>query len=416
MNRRLLHSLLTAVAVAALLLGCQPAPPEPPEEGMVPFFDGKTLDGLEIKNGKATYEVIDGMIVGTTAEGSPNSFLCPTREYGDFIMEFEVMTDPVLNSGVQIRSHQYETETEVVTMGNRGPVTRKHPAGRIHGLQVEIANEESGASGGIYDEARRGWVANIADDPVASKAFKDNQWNHYRIEAIGDHVKVFVNGVPCADLIDSVDLKGLIGLQVHSFKGDQPAQVRWRNLWIKDLGEHVWEPIFDGQTLNGWEPIGGGKWEVVDGAIRGTNNANSTRGLLFYTAADHEDVTVRLQFKAVKSNSGVFFRTKADGDKVAGYEAEVDEAKHIGGLFEVGGRKWVVQPSDEEVAKYFRPGEWNEMTVAAKGQRVVIRVNGIKTAEVQDDPGPASGKLALQIHAQPGAEVWFKDIAVLKKK
>ncbi len=62
-----------------------------------PLFDGKTLNGWEVCNGKAIYKAEDGAIVGTTAEGSPNSFLCTKKEYGDFILEFETKTDPALN-------------------------------------------------------------------------------------------------------------------------------------------------------------------------------------------------------------------------------------------------------------------------------------------------------------------------------
>ena len=413
MRHKTLTAILTTLLVA-LLGACQQAPPEPPEEGMVPLFDGETLDGWEQKNGSATYEVVDGVIVGTTAEGSPNSFLCTTRDYGDFILEYEILVDPVLNSGVQIRSHQYAEDATVMTAGNKGIVERKHQKGRVHGYQVETSNEESGTSGGIYDEARRGWVANIVDDPAASKAFKDNEWNHYRVEAIGDHIKVFVNGVPCADLVDSWDLTGFIGLQVHGFKGEKPAQARWRNIWIKDLGEHVWEPLTDGQTLNGWTPTGGGEWEVTDGAIKGTNPKNGKIGLLM-SDASYSDLTVRLQFKAVKGNSGFFFRTVVTEDgKRQGLEAEIDEAKNIGGYYEVGGRKYVVQPTDEEVAKYFKPGDWNSMTVSAHGRRLVFRVNGWKTVDLPDDPGRLDGHLGLQVHAD--AEVWFKGLEILKKK
>ena len=381
---------------------------------MTQLFDGKSLENFEVLNGTATYVIVDNTIVGTTVEGSPNSFLATKQDYGDFILEFEVMVDPELNSGVQIRSHQYAGDTEVQTAGNQGPVTRTHKAGRVHGLQVEIANEASGVAGGIYDEAGRGWVDNIKDDPAASKAFKDNQWNRYRIEANGDSIKTFVNGVPCADLRDSSDLTGFIAFQVHQFKGEEPAQVRWRNIWIKDLGRHVWKPIFDGQTLAGWTPIGGGDWEVVDGAIKATNTATGKMGMLM-SDAEYDDLTVRLQFKAVKGNSGLFFRTvEADG-KLQGLEAEIDESQYVGGYYEVGGRAYVVQPDDETVARFFHPGEWNSMTVSAHGRRLVFQVNGTTTVNLPDDPGRLSGKLGLQIHPRANAEMWFKDIEILQK-
>ncbi len=398
----------------ALLAACGNRALQPPEEGMVPLFDGKSLDNFEIKNGYATYRVQDGMIVGATAEGSPNSFLCTKRPYGDFILEFDVLVDPKLNSGVQIRSHQYAEDTTVVTVGNRGPHKRTHKAGRVHGLQVEISNEAAGTSGGIYDEARRGWVANIKDDPVASKAFKDNQWNHYRIEAVGDRIRTWVNGVPCADLVDSMDLTGFIGFQVHAYKGDKPAQVRWKNIWIKDLGEHRWRPIWDGKTFDGWTPTGGGKWEIVDGAIKGTNTRSGKGGLLM-SVGDFDDFTIRLKFKAVKGNSGFFFRTVEENGKLQALEAEIDEKDYIGGYYEVGGRKYVVKPEAEEVARFFKPGDWNELTVSAHGHRLVFHVNGYKTVDLPSDPGRLTGKLGLQVHGGQDMEVWFKDIEVLEK-
>ena len=69
------------------------------------LFDGKSLDGWAVKSGFATYKIGEGgVIVGTTAEGSPNSFLTTEEQFGDFELEFEVKVDNGLNSGVQIRS------------------------------------------------------------------------------------------------------------------------------------------------------------------------------------------------------------------------------------------------------------------------------------------------------------------------
>src|SRR5262249_34911269 len=79
------------------------------DEGWVPLFDGKTLDGWKVNGGTASYKVEDGVIVGTTVEGSPNTFLCK-GDYKDFVLELEVKCDPRLNSGVQVRSHVYEKD------------------------------------------------------------------------------------------------------------------------------------------------------------------------------------------------------------------------------------------------------------------------------------------------------------------
>ena len=389
--------ILLLVAAAATLSAA--------DSSFVPMFDGKTLNGWTVCNGKATYVVEKGEIVGTTAEGSPNSFLCTKKEYGDFVLEFETKTDPLLNSGVQIRSHRYAEAN----------AAKKQEKGRVHGYQVEIADEKSGASGGIYDEARRAWLHNIATDPVASKAFKDNQWNRYKVEAIGDTMKVWINGVACANLVDSMDLTGFIALQVHSYKGDKPAQVRWRNIRIQDLGRHVWKPLWDGKTMTGWTPRGGGEFTIEEGAIHARSVDGDER--IGYLVSDQSwgDSTTRLQFKMVKGNSGYFVRS--DKTNLAAYEVEIDESKGTGGFWETGpgGRKWVTGPEDNGGAV---GSEWNEMTASLHGHRIVFHVNGRTTLNLPDDTaGRVDGHIALQTHgSKKPTEVWFKDIAVLVKE
>src|ERR1041385_4803581 len=88
------------------------------DASFVPMFDGKSLNGWEVCNGSATYTIDKGVITGTTAKGSPNSFLCTKKDYGDFVLEFDVMTDPALNSGVQLRSHRYPEEDRKSTRLN----------------------------------------------------------------------------------------------------------------------------------------------------------------------------------------------------------------------------------------------------------------------------------------------------------
>ncbi|MFC1764921.1 family 16 glycoside hydrolase [Planctomycetota bacterium] len=182
----------------------------------VSLFDGKTLNGWQQINGTATYEVAEGVIKGTTVAGSPNSFLC-SQLYGDFELEFEVQLDSRLNSGVQIRSNSLP----------------EYRAGRVHGYQVEIAT--NGTAGYIYDEARRGWLSLDRSDPWAQAAFQKEKWNHYRVVCVGDSLCTWVNGVPVADVVDDMTATGFLGLQVHSFAGDPPAWVKWRNIRLKEL-------------------------------------------------------------------------------------------------------------------------------------------------------------------------------------
>lgn len=205
----------------------------------IQLFDGKTLKGWSVHSGFAKYHVEDGSIVGTTVPKSPNSFLCTNKEFGDFILEFEVKLDnPELNSGVQFRSQIAPTELAFWFRDASGkPWQNVIPKDRVYGYQAEIATEKIGSSGGIYDEARRAWmIVDVKGDPKASKAFKDGVWNKYRIECKGSTMKTFINDVPCATLRDSLTARGVIGLQVHQVSNDAPPYtVRWRNIQIQVL-------------------------------------------------------------------------------------------------------------------------------------------------------------------------------------
>lgn len=205
------------------------------DAGWESLFDGKSLDGWQVNGGKATYRVEDGAIVGTTTEGSPNTFLCQGN-YSDFVLELEVQCDPRLNSGVQVRSHVYRAD-------DPEPAHRQR-AGVVYGPQCEVARRETGTAGRFYDEGRRGqWLAELK--PEASGAFRDDGWNQYRIVVQGNRYRSWVNGVAASDFTDDLDKAGFIGLQVHGIAaGEGPYQVRWRNIRIRPLqpGEAVPPP------------------------------------------------------------------------------------------------------------------------------------------------------------------------------
>jgi hypothetical protein len=174
-----------------------------------------------------------------------------------------------------------------------------------------------------------------------------------------------------------------------------------------------WQPLWDGKTLSGWHVIGKGKWEIAEGAIHGTHPKTEPEFGHLVTDKVYKDFTVRLKFKALKGNSGLYFRIEEKGHSgVTGFQAEIDADKDVGGLYETNGRAWVVKPTPEDVMKWFKPGEWNEMTVSAHGGHLLVTVNGIKTAEVTNDPGRTEGRLALQIHANLDCDMWFKDIEI----
>ena len=204
------------------------------EEKFKTLFDGKSLEGWVQHGGKATYKIEKGVIVGTAVPDTPNSFLCTRKHYGDFILELEFKVDSMLNSGVQIRSHVYEKDTTIQIRGKK----RKKKAGTVYGYQVEIDPSARAYSGGVYDEARRGWLNDLKDNEAARKAFKQGDWNSFRIICKGDSIRTWINGVAAADFKDSMTAKGFIALQVHGVgkrKDRVGKQVRWRNIRIAEL-------------------------------------------------------------------------------------------------------------------------------------------------------------------------------------
>jgi hypothetical protein len=105
----------------------------------------------------------------------------------------------------------------------------------VYGYQVEIAT--NGGAGGVYDEARRAMLPWWPDgEGETGKVFKEKEWNLYRIECKGDHIRTQVNGTVVNDFHDALSDRGIIGLQVHDVGQDPtPYQVRWRNIRLLPL-------------------------------------------------------------------------------------------------------------------------------------------------------------------------------------
>jgi hypothetical protein len=219
--------ILTAVAGIAVLCTAAYA-----EDGGAwkQLFNGEDLSGWVKLGGEATYRVEEGAIVGISAPNTPNTFLCTEEDYGDFILEFEFLGHPEMNSGCQIRSESKQSYKD----------------GRVHGYQVELEDEAQDRDwfGGIYDEGRRGWIYPTKDNEELSASFseeggkiwRNGEWNHIRVKAVGDHIQTWVNGTKRADLRDDETAKGFIGLQVHGVGSrTEPMEVRWRNIRIQEL-------------------------------------------------------------------------------------------------------------------------------------------------------------------------------------
>ncbi|MEO6808614.1 MAG: family 16 glycoside hydrolase [Isosphaeraceae bacterium] len=383
---------VTAIVLGGLLavvpgIGRQATAAESEEAGFVPLFDGKSFDGWKKVGGGATYRIENGEIVGEVGPG-PNTFLRTEKTYGDFILKVDAKLDVASNSGIQFRSHQKD--------GN----------GRVFGYQCEIDPSPRAWTAGIYDEGRRGWLYPLNGHPEAQKAFRLTDWNSFVIEARGPWIRTWLNGVPCADLIDTADLDGLIALQVHAAK---EGRIRWRNVRLKDLGQSHWKPI----KPDAWKSIGEDQWSIKDANIRGTRSAKATKPGVFVTNDSFGDVALRLQFKDQDGACAVLVRGELVGDAdVKGFQVQPSHVGGVGELHETDGHTPVFRAKPEDITKWLKPKDWNELTVVALGNRYVVHLNSQKITEAQLNSGQARGRIALKLQGDHDANVEFKNVEI----
>lgn len=179
-----------------------------------------------------------------------------------------------------------------------------------------------------------------------------------------------------------------------------------------------WKPLFDGASLKGWHPVGDGEWTVKDGAIVGTADKAKLYGLLV-SDRTFKDFTVRFKFKCLSGDSGFYIRTNIEPpEKAHGLQVQVGlPGSGVGGIYESYGRKWIPGKPDEAKEKeYTKADEWNDMVIDAHGGNITVKVNGVQSAELKDDPSRPEGNLALQMHSGCVMHVMFKDIEIREGK
>ncbi len=377
------------------------------EHGFVNLFNGKDLEGWSQRNGTATYRVEGDSIVGKTSEGSPNSFLCTNKLYGDFELKFDVKVDRELNSGVQIRSQ---------SVGDT-------PEGRVNGPQVEISLD--GMAGYVYGESAGGWMTPDADRKPHQN-FKDGEWNSYHVVAYGNTIQTWINGQQISDLTHEEKFqthpKGFLGLQVHGIaKGTGPYEVRWRNLKLRDFSG--FKTLYNGKDLTGWKTTG--NWLVQEDRSLLIQPRPGEKGWQRYDAylwsvKKYKDFVLDVEYSYPPGgNSGVYFRVGDRNDPVEkGIEAQVldsSEKKEPLGQHDHGGIIRTAAPSKNMSRP---PGEWNRMVVTCVGSHLQVELNGEQIIDTQLDQGamkdrPLEGYIGFQDHGEPN-NLRFRDIRILE--
>ncbi|CAN5837022.1 DUF1080 domain-containing protein [soil metagenome] len=377
----------------------------------VELFNGKNLKGWKKLQGTADYKIENGAIVGVSRLNTPNTFLATEKMYGDFILELEFKIDDGLNSGIQFRSNTREKNTGV------------------HGYQYELDPSARAWSGGLYDEQRRGWLYAMERNPAGKKAFKNGEWNKVRIEAIGNSIRTWLNGVPTADIVDDMTPSGFIALQVHSIgkKEQEGLTVAWKNIRLLTEGleqersqqnrtipqysflknqlterekAEGWRLLWDGQSTAGWRgaklssfPQKG--WAIEDGVLRVQNaqGKEACHGGDIVTEKTFANFELEVDFMLTEgANSGIKYfvdpaLNQGEGSAIGCEFQLLDDKKHpdakqgikgnrtLGSLYDL-----IPAPEDK---RFNGINNWNRARIVVNGNKVEHWLNNIKTVEYE---------------------------------
>ena len=185
------------------------------------IFNGKNLQGWTKTGDLGKVTVQNNFIVLTMkANTAEHTFLHSNTVYKDFILEVDCKRDSSFQYGILFRA-QPAAETAHV---------------RLNGYQVKVDHTSRHWTGGIFDDfgTTWNWLYTLEDDKRAQQAEKPvGEWEHWRIEAIGNNIKVWLNGVPTTNLIDNKYDRGFVAFKIH-FLGNDPLREK-ASAWIKNI-------------------------------------------------------------------------------------------------------------------------------------------------------------------------------------
>jgi hypothetical protein len=389
----------------------------------VDLFNGKNLKGWEKLDGSAEYRVENGEVIGVSKTNTPNTFMATKKTYSDFILEYEMKMDRGLNSGVQFRSVALQPDGKE----------------RVNGYQVECDDHDSRPwAGGIYEEAARGWLYPMAYNMDAAKANKRGEWNKVRIEAVGNTIRTYINGVNFANLVDDKRSEGIIALQVHGIGNVvelEGKEIRWRKIRILteeprkymlsdvELAPEVsyldneltplqveegWKLLWDGKTSEGWRGANLDKfpekgWTMKDGilTVEKSDGAESANGGDIVTVKKSENFILELDFKITEgANSGIKYFVDPDlntgvGSAIGCEYQILDDQNHpdakegisgnrtLASLYDLIQADALLYGMDNNPKRFNGVGTWNRARIEVRGARVAHYLNGIKVVEYE---------------------------------
>jgi hypothetical protein len=317
-------------------------------DGWLSLFDGKSLFGWKAVT-NADWKVTEGEI--RVSQGAMG-LLRTTSQFDDFEMTLEFKSDERTNSGIFLRTSPSPKDVlnDCYELNIASPLDHDYPTGSLVGKAK----------------------CDLKIDP--------KRWNHFRILAEGNKIKVWLNDEKAVDYIDSKKIgRGYIGLQLNS------GQAAFRNISIKPINK---KRLFDGKTLDGWDVS-----QKLDSEFKVTKQGElqilNGRGQLESKDSFGDFVFSMLcKTNAKGLNSGVFYRC-IPGDLMNGYESQIQNQ------FKDNDR---TQPVDCGTGGIFRrvnarqvnanDNEWFAKTIIASGPHVSVWVNGFQVTDWTDKRKP----------------------------
>ena len=175
----------------------------------VSLFDGRTFRGWE-GDTAGLWRIRDGAVLH-------NDFLCTTRPYANFVLtlRWKLVGTGFVNAGVQFRSQRLT-----------------NPAYEMTGYQADLGK---GYWGSLYDESRRNKTLSQPDSTLITRILRVNDWNEYKIQCEGPRIRIWLNGQPTVDYVETgpaIPQTGVIGLQIH---GGGKAEAFYKDIVLNEL-------------------------------------------------------------------------------------------------------------------------------------------------------------------------------------
>jgi hypothetical protein len=186
-------------------------------------------------------------------------------------------------------------------------------------------------------------------------------------------------------------------------------------LSVRAEDEAGFRSLFNGKDLTGWEGDTS-LWKVADDCIVG-DSPGIKHNQFLCTKESYGDFELKLEFRMKDGvgNSGVQFRTKQvpDSTEVSGYQADLGES-YWGCLYDESRRNKILAKPPATFEATLKKGDWNEYTIRAEGDHVVLKINGVTTVDYRE-PDTAiarSGIVALQVHSGGPMKIEFRKIRI----